>query len=134
MAEVLVRAGRKSEVVSPERRQRLGELADLLRSDGHDVEVEITEYVPGRRGVAFPEFVYVYIAGPAAGAVAVKVVSDVYDAARAWARKQWAAKQPPEPTDTTNGRPEVVLLYGPDGEVIKRWRIGKEGERKEPVE
>lgn len=134
MAEVTVRAGRKSEIVSPERRQRLAELADVLRFDGYDVEVEIIEYEPGRRGVAFPEFVYVYIAGPAAGALAVKVINDVYDKAKAWARRQWAAKQPPEPVETHRGRPEVVLLYGPDGEIMRRWRIDEGGECDEPVE
>lgn len=130
----MVRAGRKSEVMSSERRERLAELADVLRSDGHHVKVEIIEYEPGRRGDAFAEFVSVYIAGPAAGALAVKVVNDVYDAAKQWARRQWAAKQSPEPTETMESRPEVVLLYGPDGEVIKRCRIDEEGEREEPVE
>ena len=89
MPEVTLKAGRPYLAMHRERREDLEELAARLRSAGINVDIEITEgdtpsvghplteYVPGRRGVAFnqAEAVAFHIAG----AVTTALLSNVTD-------------------------------------------------------
>ena len=128
MPEVTLRAGRPYLVMHRERREDLEELAARLRSAGINVDIEITEYVPGRRGVAFnlAEAVAFYIAGAVTTALLSNVMSDIYEAAKKWATARFSRKVALRP----NGlhRPETFTIYGPDGETPRTWTIDEEGE------
>ena len=73
------------------------------------------------------EAVWIYLAGQASAALVPQVMTDVYEATKDWARKRYAAKR--ERAASGKPRPETFVIYGPDGEVLKRWTIDHEGER-----
>ncbi len=56
MADIQVRVGRASEIVQDEHRADVEAFVRQLRHDGRDVELEVIEYVPGRRGVTWVEW------------------------------------------------------------------------------
>jgi hypothetical protein len=126
MPQIIVRAGRASEVTSPERREALMELRGRLATGGADVDLEVTEYIPGQRGVTWSETVGLFIAGAVGGGLLANVTKDIYDQAKAWALDRFTKKQAENPNG--NPRPESFTIYGPDGEVLKTWKVDREGE------
>ena len=123
---LIVRAGKKSEVTSPERRAALENLRDRLGASGPEVVLEITDYVPGYRGLGFAEAVGIYIGLRASEAVIDRLANDIFDRARDWARARFKRKAQDSPTGFA--RPESFTIYGPDGETLKTWKVDREGE------
>ena len=129
MPQVTLKAGRASEITQPERRAALEELRGRLQSAGATVELQIAEYIPGRRGIAFIESVAIYIGGAASGALVSNLVTDFYTQAKTWAKARFHKKLNESPNG--NPRPEAFTIYGPDGEVLKTWKIDKDGEHED---
>jgi hypothetical protein len=50
MAQFTIKVGRAYMVTSPEREAALRDLRDVLGQGAVDIGLEITQYVPGRRG------------------------------------------------------------------------------------
>lgn len=126
MPQIIVRAGRASEVTSPERSEALMELRARLATGGADVDLEVIEYVPGQRGITWGETVGLFIAGSVGGGLLANVTKDIYDQAKAWALASYAKKRSESPNG--NPRPESFTIYEPDGEVLKTWKVDREGE------
>jgi hypothetical protein len=120
---VTIRAGRASEIAQPDRIADLEELRGQLRFSGMTVDLEIAEYIPGRRGIAWIESVWIYIAGAASGALISNLVTDIHDQAKAWAIARFHRKP--------NSRPEAFTIYGPDGEVLKKFQVDDDGEHED---
>ncbi len=127
VTKIVLRAGRATEVVTPERRAALDQLMGTIREAGYTVDLEITPYVPGRRGIAWAEAVWIYIAAQGSAVLVPRVLADVYEAAKHWARKRYEDKQ----AHAVNPSPETFVIYGPDGEVLKTWTVNQEGERED---
>jgi hypothetical protein len=116
MAQLTVRAGRAYMVMSTERESALRELRDSLSKCGVDVDLDITHYTPGRRGLpppAFPEEVA------------------IYNKAKHWAKNQYEGKR--KAAQGANKDPGYVkgerfTIYGPDGNILKSWTVDKNGE------
>jgi hypothetical protein len=62
---IAVHIGRKTEVMSEERRSATMAWVYELRSGGLEVELVVTEYEPGRRGLTLREWTLIFIAAPA---------------------------------------------------------------------
>lgn len=121
-AGITISAGRASEVTSDERRAALEQLAQNLRKLGADAKLEITEYVPGRRGIVSAEQVAIFIGTAAGSGLVGAVVTDIYTTAKDWARRRFKTKK--------NGRPEYVVVKDNQGRTMT-FRISKEGESEE---
>lgn len=126
MPEIVLKAGRASEVTQPERRAALQKLREQLESIVGSVSLQIAEYVPGRRGVAWPESVAIYVAGAVSGSLLSNLVTDIYQQARNWAKAHFTEKLSQSADE--NVRPEWFTIYGPDNQVLKTWKIDKDGE------
>ena len=123
--KITIRAGRPTEIMRPDRRADIEELAKEFAKVG-DVDIQITDYVPGRRGLSWPEAVGIYLAGQISASVVPTVLEDIYAGAKKWARKRFERKA----KDSLDGnpRPETFTIYGPDGEVLRTWTIHRDGE------
>lgn len=62
-----------------------------------------------------------YIVGPAGGVVVTKATNDLYDAAK----RMLLEGRRREPTP---GRDTGFVIYGPDGEELRRWTV-REGDK-----
>jgi hypothetical protein len=128
MPHLVVSAGKPYLVMQPERRADLERLCSRLGSRGVSVDLQVANYIPGRRGVSFnqPEAIVFYILGVASSTVISSLVGDIYKAARDWAIARFKSKVEKNP----NGlhRPETFTIYGPDNEVLKTWTIDDDGE------
>jgi len=102
-----------------------------LRTAGISADVEITKYVPGRTGISFnqPEAVAFYIAGAMSSSVLSANANDLYQHAKTSASARFSKKVRENP----NGlhRPEEFTIYGPDGEVLKKWSVDDQGEHED---
>ena len=130
MPQILIRAGRATEIMRPERRSDLDELVSRLRSEGMVVDLQLTEHIPGRRGIVWGESVAIYIAGAASGAVISNIVGDIYKQAKSWAAARFKKKQEAS-GENGNPRPESFTILGPDGKVLRTWKIDRNGEHEE---
>ncbi len=131
MPQITMAAGRAYLVMQPERRSDLDDLARQLRSAGIDVDLQITEYEPGRRGIAFnqPEAVAFYILGAVSSALLSSLTNDLYNWAKKWAAARFKKKVEENPDGLH--RPETFTIYGPDNEVLKTWKIDDQGEQED---
>jgi len=96
MAQLAIRAGRAYMVTSPEREAALGELRESLGKGGVDVDLEITQYEPGRRGLpppSFPEEVAIFIGTGLGSGLIGTIVTDVYNKAKQWAKSRYEGKR-----------------------------------------
>lgn len=129
MAQLLIKAGRPSEVTSAERRHDLEALRAQLAVGGADVDLEIAEYVPGQRGLTWGETVSLFVVASVGGAILVNITNDVYSQTKSWALARFRRKHAANPSGKS--RPESFIIYGPDGQVLKRWRVDEEGEHED---
>jgi hypothetical protein len=134
MAQLTVRAGRAYMVMSTERESALRELRDSLSKCGVDVDLDITHYTPGRRGLpppAFPEEVAIFIGTGVGSGLIGAIAADVYNKAKHWAKNQYEGKR--KAAQGANKDPGYVkgerfTIYGPDGNILKSWTVDKNGE------
>jgi hypothetical protein len=120
--------------LSGERRQSLRELKAALGHDGRQVELEIVEYEPGRRGLPPPwsqETVAIYIGIALSQDLLAAMVADAWETAKEWAsrryhRKRKSAEDAGSDPDKVPG--ETFTIYGPDNKPLKTWTIDKDGE------
>lgn len=127
MLRLVLEAGRASEVTQPERRAALCDLRARLEAPGVSVDLQITEYAPGRRGYVWSESVAIYIAGAASGPLISSLVTDIYEQAKTWARASFRKKLGRHQGGDV--RPESFTIYGPNNEVLKTWKIDRNGEQ-----
>ena len=140
MAQLTIKAGRAYMVTSAEREATLRDLKGILTQGGMDVDLEITHYVPGRRGLPppwTPEQIEILIGKGAAGGLIGAIVKDVYSRAKPWALRRYnakrkAAKDAGKDEDTVKG--ERFFIYGPDGKPLKTWTVDKDGENETDAE
>jgi hypothetical protein len=119
MAQLTVRAGRAYLVLS---------------KCGVDVDLDITHYTPGRRGLpppAFPEEVAIFIGTGVGSGLIGAIAADVYNKAKHWAKNQYEGKR--KAAQGANKDPGYVkgerfTIYGPDGNILKSWTVDKNGE------
>lgn len=134
MAQLTVRAGRAYMVTSPEREAALSELRDSLGKGGVAVDLEITHYEPGRRGLpapSFPEEVAIFIGTGVGSGLVGAIVTDIYNKTKQWATKRYEAKRrraQDAKGDSVHVKGERFTIYGPDGNVLKTWTVDKDGE------
>ncbi len=131
MAEIVIAAGKPYLVTTDERRAAVSELARRLGSLGLDVDVEIVEYEPGRRGLGpnMPELVGIFIGTQVAASVIDRLTNAIIDRTKEWAGERFNRKRKTRPSQTA--KPESFTLYGPDGEVLKTWTIDNSGEHED---
>ncbi len=129
MPQLVIKAGRPSEVTSPERRAVLRALRSSLAAGGADVDLEITDYISGRRGLSWSETVEIFIGASVGGTVLTAVTNDIYHQVKLWALERYRQKR--RRGTGANPRPEQFTIYGPDGEVLKRWKVDTDGEHDE---
>jgi hypothetical protein len=129
--QLTMAAGKPYLVMQPERRADLEVLSAQLRSAGIDVDLQITEYVPGRRGVGFnqPEAIAFYVLGVVAQTLIANMTEDIFDRAKKWAAARFRRKVAVNPDGLH--KPETFTIYGPDDKVLKTWRIDDQGEHEE---
>lgn len=128
MPEVTIRMGSPADIISDEQRASIEHLADDLRQRGHDAGTEIIPYIPGRRGVTWPESVAIFVGSGAATALITLVVSDVYSTVKKWARNRFSKR-----AHQVNPRPLWITFYGPDNKPLLRLKIDREGEHEEEL-
>lgn len=104
-ADVTIQIGRPFETMHEERRAATAAFADDLRRAGLTVELHITEYVEGQRGLTPAEWTFIGIA-------TAKVLDLVVDGAMALLRHRRAAGAE---------RKLGFMIYGPDGEKLREW-------------
>jgi len=112
-AEVRIAIGRAYEVMQEERRTAtLGFAEDLRASTGLNVELEITEYQPGRKGLGPVEWTAIFIGSNVAASLISNLTRDLYEKAKKLLLDRKAK----------GGRPNKgFVIYGPDGKVLRRW-------------
>jgi hypothetical protein len=85
-------------VTSAEREAALNDLRDLLSQGGVDVDLQITHYEPGRRGLPppwTPENVAIFIGSNVASGFIGAVTADIYARARQRPAGWWALRVDP---------------------------------------
>jgi hypothetical protein len=122
--QVTIQVGSAVEMVPDERRDDLAELATNLGHHGYEVDLKVIEYVPGRRGVSWIETVAIFVAGGVSGAGLEAITADLYNHAKQWTRQRWQRKS----QEVEAPRPQAFVIYGPNNEVLRRWKIDKTGE------
>ena len=121
-------------VTNAERQAALCDLRELLAQGGVDVDLEITHYVPGRRGLPppwTPENVAIFIGSNVISGLIGAITADAYNKAKRWGlwrydSKRKAARDAGKDEDKVKG--ERFTIYGPAGNVLKNWTVDKDGE------
>jgi hypothetical protein len=119
-ANVVIRAGHAYEVMHQDRRIATEEFANDLRRWGLSVEAEITEYIPGRRGLTPVEWTAIVIGTSVGKRLLDNLVDDLYQAAKDFLRKRLRK-------GSTRSR-LGFKIYGPNGEVLKSWTTDEDQE------
>jgi hypothetical protein len=119
MASIRVRVGRASEILHDEHRLDVESFVRQLQNDGLDVDLEVVQFVRGRRGVTWVEWLTIFVGSGVGSALVNNVSNDLYDAARAWARRRLRKKR--DQNGSAGARPIGFVIYGPNGEELRRW-------------
>jgi hypothetical protein len=123
MSELSIKSGRRSEVMQDDRRADLQDLQRKLEERGTSVDLEITEYVPGVRGLTWWEVVGIFIGLEVAKTAIDTLVGDTLETARDWAIARFKR---------TNGHRGIwVTIYGPDNRPLKTVKVDKDGAHEE---
>lgn len=134
MAQLTVKAGRAYMVTSPEREAAVRHLGYHLSQGGVDVDVEITHYLPGRRGLPppwTPEDIAIFIGSNVVSGLIGAMTADAYNKAKQWGLRRYeekrrAARDAGEHEDRVKG--ERFVIFGPNGRELKSWTVDKDGE------
>jgi len=126
VADIRVRVGRASEIVHDEHRADVEDFVRRLRDDGRDVDLEVIEYLPGRRGVTWVEWLAIFVGSGVGSALVNNVTNDLYNVAKAWARRRLRKKR--DQSESGGARPTGFVIYGPDGEELRRWDTREDDE------
>ena len=121
-ADVRIAIGKAYEVMQDERRTATEAFAaDLRATLGVSVDLEITEYQPGRRGLGPIEWTGIFIGTTVATSLITNLTNDLYK----------KAKQLLLDRKAKGGRPNTgFVIYGPDGKELRRWDT-KNGDKDE---
>lgn len=125
-ADIRISAGKAYEVMHAERRWAPEGLARELRQLGLDVDLEIIEYVPKRRGLGPIEWTAIFVGEAIAQALIGSVVDDVYQRAKDMLRARRASGR--------SRKKLGVKIYGPKGEVLKEWTTDDDEETMTPTD
>ena len=118
MAEIRISIGRPYEVVHEDRYEATVRYAHYLETLGHDVELEVIEYQPGKRGLGLVEVTLIYIALKAADEAIGAITHDVYESAKKFIRLRREARKR---ATGGIGRHFGFTIYGPDGKPLASW-------------
>jgi hypothetical protein len=113
------------EVMQDERREATAEFARWLRSIGMSVDLEVIEYVPGRRGLGPVEWTEIFVGTTVATSLIGNITTDLYNGAKKLLRQRREAKR------KATGNPGVHLgftIRGPDNEELARWTTREDEE------
>jgi len=121
--QVTIQAGRASEVFTDARRQAINELATELESIGLTVNLDLTDYIPGRRGISLVEQIGIFIGTSAGSGLIGAIVTDIYSMTKRWARKRIQSK-------SFNRSSLLVIVRDTDG-TTRTFRISKDGTEEE---
>jgi hypothetical protein len=116
-ADVRIAAGHAYEVMQDERRWATEGFAKELRQLGLSVDLEITEYVPGRRGLGPVEWTAIFIGTTVATSLISSITEDLYQRAKDLLRSRRKANKA-----ASRGRHNLgFTIYGPKGEELRKW-------------
>lgn len=128
VANVRIRAGHAYEVMQEERRWATEGFAKELRQLGLDVDLEIIEYVPGRRGLGPIEWTEIFVGTAVATSIITNLTNDLYQRAKDMLRSRRKANKA-----AGRGRHNLgFTIYGPEGEELRKWTTKDDDEKKEP--
>jgi hypothetical protein len=119
-ADVRIAIGKAYEVMQDERRTATEAFAENLRATaGVTVDLEVTEYQPGRYGLGPIEWTGIFIGTTVATSLITNLTNDLY----AKAKKLLLDRK-------AKGRQRDMgfVIYGPDGKELYRWDT-KQGDR-----
>jgi len=115
--QVRIDIGKAYEVLQPGRREAAEEFAAGLRAAGLDVQLNVTEYVPGRRGLGPIEMTAIFIGTTVATTLITSVTQDCYQRAKDMLRRRRK-----HAIESGVGRKRLgFTIYGPRGEVLREW-------------
>jgi hypothetical protein len=112
-ADVRIAIGKAYEVMQDERRTATEAFAEDLRAAaGVSVDLEVTEYQPGRYGLGPIEWTAIFIGTTVATSLITNLTNDLYAKAKKLLldRKAKGAR-----------REMGFIIYGPDGKELYRW-------------
>ncbi len=125
--DVRIRAGRAYEVMQDERRWATEGFAKELRQLGLDVDLEIVEYVPGRRGLGPIEWTEIFVGTTVATSIITNLANDLYQRAKDMLRSRRKANKA-----AGRGRHNLgFTIYGPKGEELRKWTTNDNNEDEE---
>ncbi len=106
--------------MSEDRRIATEAFAAELRRKGLSVDVDVTEYVPGRRGLGPVEWTGIFIGTTVATSIISGITDDLYQKAKDFLRYRKKHKI---------GRPNTgFTIYGPNGEELRKWTTKEDDE------
>jgi hypothetical protein len=112
-ANVRIAIGKAYEVMSDERRVATEAFAEDLRATAEvSVDLEITEYQPGRRGLGPIEWTSIFVGTTVATSIITNLTNDLYAKA-----KQLLLDRKAKGRHRRMG----FVIYGPDGKELCRW-------------
>ncbi len=126
-SNIVIRIGRAYEVMHEERRVTTRDFADDLRRWGLTVELEVTEYVPGRYGLTLVEWTAIFIGTSAGTKIIGNLTDDLYQAAKELLRRRRKAKA----EKGSAGRHLGFTIYGPDGKELRSWTTQEDEDQTE---
>jgi hypothetical protein len=118
------------EIIMPDYRESVQELAAALRETGHSVAIEEPEpaRMPGIGLLTWAETVGIFIGTGVATTLLNAVVTDVYNSAKNWARKQFKDRKSSNPNLRI---PLSFTIYDSRGIRVLSWKIDSDGEYEE---
>lgn len=113
-ADVRIAIGRAYEVMQDDRRAATEAFAEDLRATaGVTVDLEVTEYQPGRYGLGPIEWTSIFIGTTVATSLITNLTNDLYAKAKQLLLDQKAKGR--------HRRDRGFVIYGPDGKELRRW-------------
>jgi hypothetical protein len=118
MADIRITNSHPAEDMHDERRRAAEVFAEELRAEGLDVDLDMTERVPGIYRMSLMESTAIFIGNTVATALVTATADDLYAKAKRMLHGRRKAKK------DAGGGPGGHLgfvIYGPDGDVLRRW-------------
>jgi hypothetical protein len=127
-ADVRIAIGKAYEVMQDERRTATEAFAEDLRATaGVTVELEITEYQPGRYGLGPIEWTSIFIGTTVATSLITNLTNDLYAKAKKLLLDRKAKGR-------HRRRDMGFVIYGPDGKELCRWDTKQDDRNKDESE
>jgi hypothetical protein len=127
---IRIGSGSAAEVVTPEFRESVQELAAILKDTGHSVAIEEPkrERLPGIGFLTLAQEVGIFIGTGVATTLLNAVVTDICNSAKSWARNQ---VEKPQSSNRPIRQRLSFTIYDAEGKPLLSWKIDSDGEHEE---